>query len=350
VTEQLGTTAPKSFALGRRPPSNKRALEFGSIWTGTIPATQDNLEGPTFGLYGNDRFGVCGPTYVANLVRLVSKWLVGTQIEPSQDDVFELYRRSGNPDFDPNTGAGDSGVDMQTMLEALLKYGIGDGKGGVVKPLAFAKLNVRDENALRAAVAIFGGCGWGVDLELAQQDQSVPGGTWDYKRSGDWGGHAILNGAYEQALIDDVITWAMRVKSTQAFRSKQLEEAWVVIWPWNLGTAQFQQGIDQDALQQQYHNLTGKTLPSDLFPPAPVPPIPDPDPNPTPIPPAPVDPPTPEPIPAPPTPNPAPGGGGDSGGFLDSAVEAHASAVARRRGMTLKEYVNRLLRSDFHMK
>lgn len=261
------------FKTGRRPPKNAPALLLQDILTGVIPAhpaTADHFAKLAFGLYGNDKFGVCGPTSVANLVRLITGGLLGAEITPSQEDVYDLYRRSGNPNFNPVTGEDDNGVDMQTMLEALLAGGIGDGKGGKVKPVAFAKVNVTDDAELEAAVSIFGGVLWGVNLETAQQAQTnaIPP-EWDYHRSGVWGGHAVLNGAYESGQLEDVISWATRVETTETFRSHQLEEAWVVVFEWHLDNPAFQAGVDLVALSAAYEALTGRVLP--IPAPTPVP-------------------------------------------------------------------------------
>src|SRR4051794_23725983 len=138
MTATLGTPTHPTRKLGRRPPSGKPALMLGDFLKAGVapahPATGDHFKQLEFGLYENDQFGDCGPTSVANLVRLVTGGLLGTEIQPSQDDVFDLYRRSGNPNFDPKTDADDNGVDMQTMLEALLSGGNGGGKGGKLKP------------------------------------------------------------------------------------------------------------------------------------------------------------------------------------------------------------------------
>ena len=260
--------------LGRRPPSRKPALALRDILTGVVPAhpaTADHFKTLAFGLYENDKYGDCGPTSVANLVRLVSGGLLGSEVQPSQDDVFDLYRRSGNPHFDPATGADDNGVDMQTMLEALLAGGIGDGRGGKVKPVAFAKVDVSSDDQLSAAVSIFGGCLWGVDLQSAQQAQTdAHPPKWDYHKTGEWGGHAIVSGAYEAGALEDVISWATRIQTTSAFRRHQLEEAWVVVWPWNLDHPGFQAGVDLTALPAAYKSLTGRDLPVPATPPAPA--------------------------------------------------------------------------------
>lgn len=263
--------------LGLLPPSNAPALRFAQFWTGAVPehpASADNLSKATYGLYGNDRFGDCGPTMEANARRQVTAYLTGAQQDPTQDDVFDLYRRSGNPDFDPITGYGDRGVILQDMLDAVHKGGIGG-----VQSVAYAKVDVGNLEEIRAAIAIFGSLHLGVDLKEAQQTQTDNGGPWDYvKRSGEWGGHAVLAGSYTGATGTgqtdvSVVTWAEVLGTTDAFWMHQVQEAWVVIWPEHLGTREFAEGVDQAALAAAYTALTGREFPVQPAPVDPVPPV-----------------------------------------------------------------------------
>ena len=264
-------------ATGRRSPKRGPAVRASRILTGAVPAhppAADHFARVSdWGLYGNDQFGVCGPTSLANQRKLVTGYLTGVESSPTQDDVFDLYRRSGNPGFDPATGEDDNGVDMQTMLEAAV-----DGGLGGVKPLAFAAVDHTSIEEIRAAVAVFGSVLYGVDLETAQQAQTDAGGPWDYKRSGEWGGHAVLGGRYSDSPDDradrtGVVTWAELIDMTDMFVSHQLEEVWVVIWPEHLTDATFLEGVDLQALAADYEALTGREWPAPI--PAP-PPSPDP--------------------------------------------------------------------------
>jgi hypothetical protein len=259
--------------LGRRPPKGAPAIRFRTVWTGAVPdhpLSADHFAQVTdWGLYTNDRYGVCGPTSVANQRKLLTRYLTGAEESPTQEDVYDLYRRSGNPAFDPVTGAGDDGVDMQTMLEALLEGGIGG-----VKPIAFAKVDHTRRDEVLAAIAIFGSVLCGVSLEVAQQDQTDTG-LWDYQRSDEWGGHAVLSGRYTDPAgtardRTGVVTWAQVVDATDVFLARQLDEVWVVVWPEQLSTRQFAEGIDLARLAATYQELTGRVLP--VAPPAPAPP------------------------------------------------------------------------------
>ncbi len=273
----VGIHEHPSLKLGLKPADHRRkALSLGDFLTGVVPAhpaSVDYFAGITFGMYGNDKYGVCGPTSVANSRREITSRLSGTMKAPSQDDVFDLYKRSGNPNFNPTTGADDNGVNMQDMLQAVLAGGIGG-----VKCLGFAKVDVSNVDELKAAVAIFGFLLYGVDLEVAQQSQPS---VWDYKNSGAWGGHAILGGAFESNPEGlDVITWAQRVRMTDAFVSHQLGEAWAVIWPEHLSDKGFLAGVDLHAFAAAYEGMTGNKFPV-VIPPTP-PPAPTPPPTPTP--------------------------------------------------------------------
>jgi hypothetical protein len=272
--------------LGLRPLDPARpVLRLSQFLTGAVPAHLPQVDYlnqvAAWGLYDNDKFGVCGPTAVANSRRLITQALTGVMQAPSQNDVFDLYKRSGNPDFDPRTGADDNGVEMATMLSAVQKGGIGGTHGlGGVRSVAYAKVDVDNIDECRAAIAIFGFLLLGVQLDTSQQSQPR---VWDHRPSPVWGGHAVLSGAYTSATQGpdvSVISWANRIATTDAFWTSQVQEAWVCIWPEHLGTHAFQQGIDTDALNVAYMALTGKPGPFPHTKPAP-------DPTPTPAHPAP---------------------------------------------------------------
>lgn len=281
--------------LGRRPHDPARpVLKLKHILSGKlpdVPKSANYLKGKRFTLGANDKYGDCGPVFVANDRILVTSQLTPDKVHvPSLADILALYKTQ-NPTFDPNDpgGPGDQGVEMAAMLDAVHKVGIGG-----VKCLAYAQVDVNDPVELAAAIAIFGGVGFGVTLDDAQEAQTDKG-TWDYVAGSDlWGGHAVLAGAEGPI---KVVTWAQGVTCTPAFLQHQLDEAWVVIWPEHLTDHGFLQGVDLRALADAYETLTGKKFPA-VVPPAPPAPTPVP-PTPVPVPPAP-----PAPTPVPPAPSP----------------------------------------------
>lgn len=257
--------------LGLRPADPAaQSLMLDDYLTGEVPdhpTSEDYLKGIAFGMYGNNQWGVCGPTAVANSRREVTYRLTGKMLAPTQDDVFRLYRQSGNPNFDPATGADDNGVVMTTMLAALMKYGIGG-----VKPLGWAKVKASDPELLKAAVATLGFQLYGVTLQKAQQGQTDQG-KWSYSPSGEWGGHAVLGGAYDGDSID-VITWVKVVQMLQSFVQHQLDEAYCVIWPEHLSSPGFLRGVDVQKFARDWEAFSGQKFPV---------PVPTPPPGPAPV-------------------------------------------------------------------
>ena len=301
--------------LGRRPPKNAPALMLADVLTGVVPAHPAAAEHfsqiNNWDILGNDKYGDCGPVSTANSRAVVTRYLTGVESYPTLSDVLDLYKRSGNPNFPTD----DNGVDMQTMMEAIQSGGLAG-----VKSVAFAKVDATNIDEVRAAIAIFGCVQFGVTLHVAQQAQT-DAHLWDYVAgSGIWGGHAVLAGSYTSAGSGadvSVETWAQIVGVTDTFLREQLDECWVVIWPEHLGTTEFQQGVDVNALASAYKALTGKTLP--IQPPPPPPP-----------------------------------GGGDTPFQVNPApYPGLVAALARngaRHGMTGPEYAAHLLATSEHIK
>lgn len=259
----------ENMKLGlREPDPAAQSLKLEDYLTGYVPehpTSADYVKALKFGLYRNDEFGVCGPTSVANYIRLVTAVLTGKMLAPTQADVFKLYRESGNPDFDPSTGADDNGVVMTRMLEALMRNGMAG-----VKPLGWAKVKVTDPELLKAAVAVFGGQLYGVQLQRAQQEQTNQG-RWAYSPSSLWGGHAVLGGKYDQDSID-VVTWAQVVEMLYSFVQRQLSESYIVILPHHLNNPGFVRGMDIQKFAKDWEAFSGKPFPVPL--PDPVKPTP----------------------------------------------------------------------------
>lgn len=292
--------------LGRRPPSGKPALLLSRYLTGAVPdhpPLVDHLGTVRFGLDKNDQFGTCGVASLDNFRRAVTAALDGAQRDATWEDVKALYMRQ-NPNFDETTGAGDNGVDMQTMLADAARTGFA---GEPV--VGFAKVDLADPELVRAAIAIFGGVLLGLDLTVAQQAQLDQRFWYPVPGSPEWGGHAVLDGGYQDTPSREyLISWIIKVAASPGFMLAQRQEAWAVILPSHLGNREFVAGMDLAAFAADYEAITGRSFPVPVPTPTPGPaPAPSPAPTPDPQPPA----PTPGPTPAP-TPDPPPPGGGAS--------------------------------------
>lgn len=263
--------AKMAYKYGRRPPKNAPALRLATFLRGDLPsypASEDYLAKLTgWQLLGNDVAGDCNAVTWANLRRLVTATLA-TENYPTQGEVWQFYQTQ-NPAFDPTGSAStngpgsqqDQGMDIQTGLEYLHANGGPDG----VKVVAFAKVDHTNLAEVRAALAIFGGLWTGITVLDANQKEFSEGKAWtDVSGSGIDGGHAVLTGGYKEGV--KFITWAQETRFAASFwngvvqGTPLVEETWAVIWPEQLGTKEFEQGIDQAQLAADYQAITGSPL------------------------------------------------------------------------------------------
>lgn len=285
-----------TLKTGRRKPKNAPALRAASFLKAEAaqlpahPSSENYFKVITdWQMLGNDKYGDCVAVTWANERHAISRLLLGKNTYPSLDDVIKFYKTQN-----PNFPSQDDGMEIQTALEYLVHNGGPDG----VKPLAFAKVDHTNLEEVKAALAVFGMVWVGIDVQNANMTQFNRGLPWDYvPGSADDGGHSVVGGGYLGQSTNDVqfITWGSETGFTDNYWNHKVEEVWVVVWPEQIGTAQFQAGVDQVALASAYEQLTGRSFP--------VQPAPNPTPAPTPVPT-----PTPNPIPSPvptPTPNPS---------------------------------------------
>ncbi len=269
------TVSTPTLKFGRRPPKRAPALRLAPLLTGVIPPPPANVDyGPDFGrwqMLGNDVAGDCVAVTWANQRALVTTVLAGRAEYPTQQQVWTFYKTQ-NPGFDPNgnpstDGPGspqDGGMDIQTALEYLVHTGGPDG----VKAVAFAQVDYTNENELKAAHAIFGQVWYGVNVLDANETEFSNGAAWDYVAgSAMVGGHSVTGVGYDPADYR-FVTWATETDWTEAFRTHQVEEAWVVIWPEHLGSKEFEAGINLQQLAADYQAITGQPLPIPVPPPA----------------------------------------------------------------------------------
>lgn len=250
------TEAPE-LKLGKRDPVRKPAIAFGDVLRATPahPESVDYLAIPGWEMLGNDRYGDCVAVTWANARRLLTRQ-VDAEHYPDLDAVLTLYRTQ-NPGFPQQ----DDGMDIQLCLEHLVSQGGPDG----VKAVAFARVNLADEDEVRAALALFGFLWVGVQVQSMNMSHDVPNGVpWDYYRSANIGGHSIIVGGYDSDNVggdQTMVTWGKHTSMTDAFWSHQVDEAWVCIWPEHLTDRQFLDGISLPDLAAAYHDLTGRELP-----------------------------------------------------------------------------------------
>jgi len=273
--------------LGRRAPKNAPALRLGPLLTGVVPAhpaSEDYLAALHGGwaMLGNDQYGDCVAVTWANVRRLVTTTLTPHGYYPPWSQVEAVYKTQ-NPGFPGQ----DDGMDIQTLLEYLVKTGGPDG----VKAVAFAQVDHANVDEVKAALAIFGYLWTGINVLDSNMDEFNDGQPWDYDpASSTDGGHSVVTGGYglpgSGALGGDerFITWAQETSFTDAYWSREVEECWVVVWPEHLGSEAFVTGVNVAQLAADYQEITGRVLPVPVPPqPAPQPPAPPAPPQPDPL-------------------------------------------------------------------
>lgn len=267
-----------ALKYGRRPPKNAPAIRFADIRrtdsTPVFPPSADYMTPLDNGwqMLGNDQYGDCVAVTWANVRRLVTHFL-SVEKYPDLDQVFAFYKTQ-NPNFPQQ----DDGMDIQTALEDLHAKGGPDG----VAAVAFAKVDHTNEDEIRAAIASCGYVWVGMNVLQANMTEFDNGEKWDYVAHSPLdGGHSVIVAGYGgsgNAPLDGTIrfeTWAEETSFTDAFWKRQVEEAWVVIWPEHLGTDSFEANVSGQALADEYQALTGQPL---VIPtPAPTPPPPAPE-------------------------------------------------------------------------
>lgn len=266
---------------GRRAPSRRPSLSFSRMFTGVTPAHPEAADYflPLKGgweMLGNDKAGDCVAVTWANVRRLVTSAVSHDKNEeyPGQDEVWELYKTQ-NQDFDPQGTAAtngpessaDNGMDIQTVLDHIAKNGGPDG----VKALAFARVDPTSPDEVKAAVAIFGYVWTGIVVQKMNEVEFGEDKPWDYHHnSPDVGGHSVITGGYGPAGPGSLggderfITWAEETSFTDAFWRRNVEEAWVVIWPEHLRHPTFLDGVDLQQLAADYTALTGRPFPAEV--------------------------------------------------------------------------------------
>lgn len=271
--------------FGRRPNDPLRPrIRLARSLTGVVPAhpaAADYLA--RLGgwlMLGNDTEGDCVAVTWANLRRLVTA-VLATEFYPPMSQVSAVYATQ-------NPGGSDNGMDIQTLLEYLVKTGGPDG----VKALGFASVDHTNPEEVKAAIAIFGAVWTGFIMQNANMNQFDNHQPFDYvSGSPDAGGHSVLTGGYGSGGSSQLggdekfITWAQETSFTDKFWSREVEECWVVIWPEHLQSKAFLEGVNLAAFAADYTAITGRPFPVPVpAPPAPVPPQPVPVPPPAPVP------------------------------------------------------------------
>jgi hypothetical protein len=217
-----------------------------------IPKVCDwTVKARDFGMMLNDRIGCCT---VATGGHYIQVWTANdaTQATVPDSAILSTYKAASGYDGTPQT---DRGAYVLDVLKEWRKNGIGGHKID-----AFAEIDPKNPDMVRAAVWLFGGVYYGIELPLSYEGQKV----WDVPwygarwrgRPGSAGGHAASCHAYDDGLT--VITWAAPQKMTQRFATTYASEAYAVfsIADWTGIDRIAPNSFDADALMADLQRVT----------------------------------------------------------------------------------------------
>lgn len=250
------TISRAHLKLGKRPPRHDaRTLHLSDYLKPAAfpkaPAKVDYTKAITkwpIGMLLNDELGDCTIAGALHFRQVVTANTKGAAcFTPTDAQVLEGYERICG--YDPSQGKEnnptDNGGDLLTVLNSWRKDGIGGEK-----ILAFAKVNLRAANDLKAAIDIFGGLYAGVGLPLSAQDQKI----WDVAKGKNgqiysWGGHCVPVHYYDSRQVQ-CVTWGTKQPMTWAFFHKYFDEGYVVLTDeWLNAQGKTPDGFDLDTLR-----------------------------------------------------------------------------------------------------
>jgi hypothetical protein len=252
--------AVKSLKLGKTDPvSDPKTLKLAdyvnTALTPTIPANYQY--GQVFGtnewgMMYNDKINICT---CAAAGHLIMGWTSanGQKVVPADDAIVKAYADVSG--YNPATGAGDVGTGAKNVLNYWRKTGIAGHK-----ILAYAAVDELNEDQVKQAVYLYGGCYVGLSLPLSAQQQNVwdvlqPGAAGNSTK-GSWGGHVVAVIGYDANGLT-VVTWGATKVMTWAFWKAYTDETYAIISLDFLSDKKAPNGFDLNALKSDLNSIAG---------------------------------------------------------------------------------------------
>lgn len=245
--------------LGKLAPRvDKRTLRLARYMT-DLPAAPASMDVSSalpadLGMMLNDHLGDCT---CAGMAHAVQTWTAcnGGIVTLSDADVLRAYEEAcGYSPSDPSTDQG--GVELD-VLNYFRSVGIGGHKIG-----AFASIDPKNREHLKAAIWLFGGVYIGVALPISAQTQDVwriaIAGTEGDPTPGSWGGHCVFVPPIYDADGLACITWGQTKRMTWEWWDAYCDEAYALLSPdWVQPGKDAPSGFDLAALQADLAAVIG---------------------------------------------------------------------------------------------
>jgi hypothetical protein len=197
------------------PPGLKTLMEYA---TGplTAPGSFAVPAGP-YQMDNNEKEGDCTIAGVAHLLQAWNRLFKGKARIPGVTTIKKVYREL--------TGGPDTGLVEANVLAAWKNTGLFGTKID-----AYAPVKVTDPNAIKCAIAFYGGCYLGIVVGQEQEEQFERGEAWKWVAGQEEDGHCVVAlGFTPEGLL--CATWGEIALLPWAFLKPSLKEAWCVFGP-----------------------------------------------------------------------------------------------------------------------
>lgn len=255
---------------GRLSPPERKTVDLLKVLKALPPlpaADIDNWGNLADFMDGNDTAGDCTIAAIAKQVRLNEKAETGVMPIISTQDVLNFYYKL--------TGGPDSGLDMHTVMQAMITSGFPYG-AAIEKYYAYGEVPVNDSN-VRYVVWLMRSALLTIALPISAQSQvgqvweMVPDDGSGNTQPGSWGYHEVLDPTYKANAGNHIIrTWGLAQAMTPAFLEKYVIECRGII-PL-ASSSDIDSAIDYAKLNGELKQLDPGYVPPPL--PPPVPPTP----------------------------------------------------------------------------
>jgi hypothetical protein len=174
-------------------------------------------------MFANDQYGDCVIAGRAHQTLRFEAFEQNKVLDIKDKDVTREYFRE--------SGGFDAGLVMLDSLNAWHNRGwrLGCCLSKPYKIYAFAQVNPKDSEMVRAATYLLSGVQTGILLPLSAQDQTGPDKVWDVGGpAGEWGGHCVFIEGYND--VGPIgITWSFRQQMTWRFFNFYVDECYGII-------------------------------------------------------------------------------------------------------------------------
>ena len=210
-----------------------------------------------WGVMGNFRTNLCTCAAAGHLIMVWTSNTGGLQ-RPNDADIMKAYCDLTR--YNPETDAYDTGVEALKVLKYWRKQGIAGEK-----IIAFAELEDGNEEQLRKAIYLFGGCYVGLNLPKSAERQYNTTKKWAIPRGGkkkdaikgSWMGHMVLvTGYYKDELR--LVTWGKEITMTIDFWKTYGEESYAVFSETFIKNEKTPTGVSVDVLLNDIAQLKKK--------------------------------------------------------------------------------------------